>query len=102
MPSGSSHQGAFAPHRIPATTGGGPAASATGDADAVEVPFWAKVRPRPLRWLFSLSLDEASFAKRGFIETDPAKRLSLEATGKAFIGGYNAAIAADRLDDALQ
>ncbi len=66
------------------------------------MPFWAKFRPHPLRWLFSLSLDEASFGKRGFTEADPAKRLSLEATGKAFIGGYNAAIAADRLDHALQ
>ncbi|MBR1147545.1 DUF1702 family protein [Bradyrhizobium sp. AUGA SZCCT0431] len=76
--------------------------SAKRAADAVGTSFWVGRSIRPLRRLLSLSYDEASFERRGFVEIDPTKRLALEATGHAFIGGYNAALTADHLDDALQ
>jgi hypothetical protein len=57
---------------------------------------------RPLRRFLSLSPDQASFRTRKFVGTDPSKQLALETAGKTFVGGYNAALAADRPEDVLQ
>jgi hypothetical protein len=54
-----------------------------------------------LRRLFRLSPRQAEFATRGFTARDPVKRQALEATGRAFIGGYNSALAAADLSDIL-
>ena len=54
-----------------------------------------------LRRLLHLSPRQAEFATRGFTARDPGKRQALEATGRAFIGGYNSAIAAIDLGDIL-
>lgn len=54
-----------------------------------------------LRRLFLLSPAEADFATRGFPASDPARREALEAAGRAFIGGYNAALTAASIDDLL-
>jgi len=76
--------------------------SVTREIDADTTGFWSSCARHALRRLLSLSPDEASFKKRGFLETDHEKQLTLEATGQAFIGGYNAALAAGRLDEALR
>ncbi|MGX0966079.1 hypothetical protein AB7M63_006528 [Bradyrhizobium japonicum] len=76
--------------------------SAVHNIDAAGASFWFGCSVRPLRRLLRLSFDDASFKKRGFAEIDPTKRLALEAIGRAFIGGYNAALAANCLDDAFQ
>jgi hypothetical protein len=44
------------------------------------------------RRLLGLSPGEATFARRGFREGDPAARLRLEQIGRTFIEGYNAAL----------
>jgi enediyne biosynthesis protein E3 len=56
----------------------------------------------PLHRLLGLSIEEASFRKRGFTESDPLKQRALEAIGQTFIGGYNSAISAGRLEDVAQ
>jgi enediyne biosynthesis protein E3 len=76
--------------------------SATREMGGDMAGVWSSYAIHPLRRFLSLSPDEASFRKRGFLETDREKRLTLEAAGEAFIGGYNAALAADRVDDALR
>lgn len=49
-----------------------------------------------LRWLsrraLCISLDEASFARRGFHEHDKKARLHLERIGRTFLHGYHAAL----------
>ncbi|MBS0248460.1 MAG: DUF1702 family protein [Proteobacteria bacterium] len=55
----------------------------------------------PLRRLFRLSPRQAELSTRGFTAVDPAKRQSLEATGHAFIGGYNSALTVTDLRDVL-
>lgn len=55
----------------------------------------------PVYWVLGLSMEEASFRKRGFIERDPSKRAALESIGQTFIGGYNAVILARGIDDIL-
>ncbi len=65
-------------------------------------PSWLRHSTRPLRRLLSLSPDEASFRRRKFTSVDPSKRSALETTGETFIGGYNAAVAADHPDDVSQ
>ncbi|HEX8362733.1 MAG TPA: DUF1702 family protein [Longimicrobium sp.] len=71
-------------------------------------PFPAiPTRPRVslLRRLLGIDAAEASFARRGFAEADPAARRRLERVGAAFLHGYNAALEAPadelggRLDD---
>src|SRR5437868_6321387 len=42
--------------------------------------------------VFGLSLDEATFARRGFREHDPETRQRLEHIGYTFLGGYHAAL----------
>ena len=44
------------------------------------------------RALFGISPDEASFARRGFEDTTPAKRAHLEQIGRTFISGYLASL----------
>ena len=82
-----------------------PAAIGAGDlADALR-PAAAIVRPATLsstargswgaslrRRLFSISLDEASVARRGFDVRDPRVGGRLEAIGRAFLGGYHVAL----------
>ncbi len=53
----------------------------------------------PLRRLLVLSPDEASFTRRGFTAADSARRDALEAVGRDFIAGYNAALLARDIDD---
>src|SRR5438067_2508438 len=53
--------------------------------------FTRKLRRR----VFGLSLDEATFARRGFHEGDPQARQRLEHIGKTFLGGYHAALEDD-------
>lgn len=52
------------------------------------------MKPRPHLWLRPLLLDEgeASFARRGFADTDAHKRARLETIGRTFIAGFNAAV----------
>ncbi|HEX3683876.1 MAG TPA: DUF1702 family protein [Bryobacteraceae bacterium] len=50
------------------------------------------------RALFGISPDEASFARRGFQDTTPAKRAHLEQIGRTFISGYLASLEARALD----
>lgn len=54
-----------------------------------------------LRRVFHLSPRQADFATRGFTAQDAAKRQALETTGRAFIGGYNSALAASDLSGIL-
>jgi enediyne biosynthesis protein E3 len=44
------------------------------------------------RALFGISPDQATFARRGFQDTAPAKRAHLEQIGRTFISGYLAAL----------
>lgn len=53
----------------------------------------------PLRRLFTLSPDEASFARRGFTAADAASREVLEAVGRSFVAGYNTALLARDVGD---
>jgi hypothetical protein len=62
-------------------------------------PVWGRFCTAALRRLLSLSSDEATFAKRAFRATDPAKQAALEAIGESFILGYNAALNVDAADD---
>lgn len=56
----------------------------------------AEGRVHPLlRPLFRLSPEEASFERRGFTAADPEARRRLEAVGRTFLAGYNAALAED-------
>jgi hypothetical protein len=61
--------------------------------------FWRRISS--LRHLLALSPRQADFSVRGFAHSDPSRRLALEAVGKAFIGGYNAALLADSVADVL-
>jgi hypothetical protein len=62
-------------------------------------PSWLRHSTRPLRWFLKLTPEEASFRKRKFISADRTRQLALETTGKTFIGGYNAALAADHPEE---
>ncbi len=42
--------------------------------------------------LFGISLNEATFKKRGFIEVDINMRIHLETAGKKFVAGYNTSL----------
>ncbi|MBS0536819.1 MAG: DUF1702 family protein [Proteobacteria bacterium] len=68
-------------------------------------PFASPARLGPpaslLRRLFRLSPRQAEFATRGFTAHDEIKRQALEDAGRAFIGGYNSALAATDLSDIL-
>ncbi len=50
--------------------------------------------------IFSLSLEEVTFARRGFRGADPATQRYLERVGATFLAGYHAALAHDE-DQAL-
>ena len=50
------------------------------------------------RALFGISPEEASFARRGFQNTTPAKRAHLEKIGRTFITGYLASLETRPLD----
>ena len=50
------------------------------------------------RLAFGISLDEASFSRRGFGDAAPAKREHLENIGRTFISGYLAALEVGDLD----
>lgn len=52
---------------------------------------------RFIRRRLDLSPEEVSFARRGFRSTDEAVRLHLEAVGRTFVDGYNAALAEKEL-----
>jgi hypothetical protein len=45
-----------------------------------------------LRWLLSVSPQEAEFAKRGFTAASSGSRRRLETIGKTFLNGYNSAL----------
>ena len=45
--------------------------------------------------IFSLSLEEVTFARRGFRGADPATQRYLERVGATFLSGYHAALAHD-------
>ncbi len=72
-------------------------------------PPIAAERPRGLldypalliRRLLRLRLNEASFQTRGFPPAGSSKQLILEKVGQTFIGGYNAAVAADKVADVV-
>ena len=66
------------------------------------LPSWPRAPLRPLRRLLRLSLDQALFEARGFAACPSPRRLALEAVGATFIGGYNAALAADTIDEVLR
>lgn len=57
-------------------------------------PFWGKLRQR----LFSISLEETTFAKRGFRKPEEHLQQHLETVGRQFLLGYHAAIKNDKLD----
>ena len=46
------------------------------------------------RAIFGISPEEATFARRGFRDAEPAKRAHLEQIGRTFIGGYLAGLEA--------
>ena len=50
------------------------------------------------RLMFGISVEEATFSRRGFRSSDDALRLRLEQFGKTFLDGYHAALEAE--DDA--
>lgn len=52
--------------------------------------------------LLGLSADQASFQARGFATPHSPAQQSLETVGRTFIGGYNAALAAQHLDSVIQ
>jgi hypothetical protein len=52
--------------------------------------------------LLGLSADQASFQARGFVTPHSPAQRSLEAVGRTFIAGYNAALAAPHLDKIIQ
>jgi hypothetical protein len=54
------------------------------------------------RVLFGISPDEASFQRRGFQDTAPAKRTHLENIGRTFISGYLAALETSELETLTQ
>jgi hypothetical protein len=56
----------------------------------------------PVRRLLRLSPDEAAFETRGFAVADPLRRLALEETGRAFIGGYNVALSTARVANIVE
>ena len=58
-------------------------------------------RGRIQRFFLGLSLDEATFARRGFRASDASARLRLEQIGRTFLQGYHAALEEDNLDHLL-
>jgi enediyne biosynthesis protein E3 len=50
------------------------------------------------RHIFGLSLEETTFARRGFHEGEAGARQRLELIGRTFLYGYHAALEEDRLD----
>lgn len=76
--------------------------STTREVGALVAPSWLRRSTRPLRRFLSLSPDEANFDTRKFLGADPSRRQALETAGRTFIGGYNAAIAADLPEDVFQ
>jgi hypothetical protein len=56
----------------------------------------AQVRQR----LLGIAPEEASFARRGFPPTEPSRQRHLEAIGRTFVAGYNAALRAGDPDAA--
>ena len=70
--------------------------SATGADDYAGGGGRLKSHPS-LAWLrkriLGISLDEASFARRGFREAEPSARRHLEDIGRTFLRGYNATLA---------
>jgi enediyne biosynthesis protein E3 len=56
----------------------------------------------PIRRFLSLSLDESRFQIRGFTASSLLTQCALERVGRIFIGGYNAALAATKLEDIVQ
>lgn len=69
----------------------------------VHVPAGATARPRSSRSLLSgmrkrllgISPEEADLTRRGFAQTDDAKRARLEEIGRAFVAGYNLGLVED-------
>lgn len=63
--------------------------------DIIErLPSWTH-RISPLVGnLLRLKPEEAAFWRRGFVVSDPGTQLALEAIGRTFIGGFNAAVSA--------
>jgi hypothetical protein len=76
--------------------------STTREVGTLVAPFWLRHSTRPLLRFVSLSPDEASFRARKFTSSDASRQLALETMGKTFIGGYNAALAADRPEGVFQ
>jgi hypothetical protein len=76
--------------------------STTREVGTLVAPSWLRYTTRPLHRFLSLSPDEASFRTRNFVSSDPSRQLALETTGKTFIGGYNAALAAGHMDEVSQ
>ena len=76
--------------------------TAVRNAARAETRAWPRLSARPLRRLLSLSLDQANFRTRGFASAEPSRQRALEKIGKTFIGGYNAALAADSVEQILQ
>jgi enediyne biosynthesis protein E3 len=58
-------------------------------------------RGRIQRFFLGLSLDEATFARRGFRANDASARLRLEQIGRTFLHGYHAALEEGDLDNLL-
>jgi hypothetical protein len=57
----------------------------------------------PVRRLLSLSLDhQARFRTLKFTGSIPSRQSALETIGRTFIGGYNAALAANSVEDIIQ
>lgn len=76
--------------------------TAAPGAARAQTPALPHLSARPLRRLLSLSLDQANFHTRGFASAEPSRQLALEKIGRTFIGGYNAALAADNVEHILQ
>ena len=60
----------------------------------VEINVWRRI----LSHLLSISSEEATFARRGFITANPKAQQHLEQIGRTFLQGYHFAIAMDRLE----
>jgi hypothetical protein len=73
----------------------------SGDNTSAALASIVATRPsrRLYRRLFGLSLEEASFARRGFHEGDTPARLRLEHIGRTFLTGYHLALEVDRLEE---
>jgi enediyne biosynthesis protein E3 len=69
---------------------------------AADARSWVRYSPPLIRQLLRLSLDEASFKSRGFAASTPTKQATLEGIGRTFIGGYNAALTATKVEDIVQ